>query len=190
MKALRTIGIRKAWRFALEQASSWLLSHAPFPQVRVLLLRLFGARIGKGTIIHNVRFINYYRGSYRHFCTGVDCFIGHECLIDLSAPVILADHVTMSQRVQVLTHMNVGYPDHPLQWRFPAKTESVRIQRGVYIGVGATILCGVTIGECACIAAGAMVTRSVSSGTVARGIPAKAYPMEASKNDQRANQLP
>jgi len=34
------------------------------PQLRAPFLRLMGAKIGKGTIVHNVRFFNLYRGGF------------------------------------------------------------------------------------------------------------------------------
>jgi len=43
----------------------------------------------------------------------------------------------------------------------------------VWIGAGATILAGVTIGENAVVAAGAVVSKDVPANTVVGGIPAK-----------------
>lgn len=47
------------------------------------------------------------------------------------------------------------------------------VKRGAVIGANATIVCGVTIGECAMIAAGAVVTKDVPPGTLVKGNPAK-----------------
>ena len=43
----------------------------------------------------------------------------------------------------------------------------------MWIGSGATILPGVTIGDRAVVAAGAVVTKDVPEGTVVAGVPAK-----------------
>jgi acetyltransferase-like isoleucine patch superfamily enzyme len=48
-----------------------------------------------------------------------------------------------------------------------------RVCRGASIGSGATILCGITIGEEALIGAGAVVTRDVPARTTVAGIPAR-----------------
>ena len=48
------------------------------------------------------------------------------------------------------------------------------VKRGASIGSGATILCGVTIGENAIVGAGAVVTRDVAGGTTVVGNPARA----------------
>jgi acetyltransferase-like isoleucine patch superfamily enzyme len=47
------------------------------------------------------------------------------------------------------------------------------VKSGVAIGSGATLLCGITIGEKAVIGAGAVVTRDVPPGVVVVGNPAK-----------------
>ena len=47
------------------------------------------------------------------------------------------------------------------------------VKRGASIGANATIVCGVTIGEYAMVAAGAVVTRDVEAYTLAAGVPAR-----------------
>jgi acetyltransferase-like isoleucine patch superfamily enzyme len=48
------------------------------------------------------------------------------------------------------------------------------VKHGASIGSGATLLCGITIGEDAMIGAGSVVTKDVPAGTVVVGNPAKA----------------
>ena len=50
---------------------------------------------------------------------------------------------------------------------------SIRVEKNVWIGSHVTILSGVTIGENAIVAAGAVVTKDVPAGTVVGGVPAK-----------------
>lgn len=59
-------------------------------------------------------------------------------------------------------------------------TAPIRIGNHVWIGVNATILKGVTIGDGAVIAAGAVVTRDVPAHTLAGGVPAKVIKTEIS----------
>lgn len=94
-------------------------------------------------------------------------------MFDLASEIHCGDHVTFAERVLVLTHINVGYRDHPLQVHLPAKHSPVRIGCGAFIGANATILAGITIGEQAVIAAGAVVTEDVAAHTVVGGVPAK-----------------
>ena len=51
-----------------------------------------------------------------------------------------------------------------------------KVEDGVSIGSGATLLCGITIGEGAMIGAGSVVTKSVPPGAVVAGNPARAMP--------------
>jgi len=62
---------------------------------------------------------------------------------------------------------------HPLEEGREVKVKPVEIGANVWIGRGATILAGVTIGDHAVIAAGAIVTTDVPARTLAAGNPAK-----------------
>jgi UDP-2-acetamido-3-amino-2,3-dideoxy-glucuronate N-acetyltransferase len=50
---------------------------------------------------------------------------------------------------------------------------STRVARGASVGSGATIMCGVTVGERSLIAAGAVVTKDVPPGMLVAGVPAE-----------------
>lgn len=173
MQAFREIGLRKAVKYVvytlLLVPYRWLL----FPPLRAIYLRLLGARIGRQTVIHDVRFFNLYRMGLQGLTISDKCFIGDECLIDLADRVELAEEVTLAERVTILTHTNVGYADHPLQPFFPSFSAPVRLERGAFIGANVTLLPGVTIGECAFVAAGSVVNRDVEAYTVVAGVPAK-----------------
>lgn len=172
-KALREIGVRRAVGFGIGVIVGGLLRLAAVPQLRVILLRLCGARIGRNTIIHRFSFINFYRGGFRALRVGNNCFVGDETMLDLAAPVTLEDHVTLSSRVTILTHLNVGYADHPLQARFPAHAAPVHLKTGCFVGACATILAGVTLGERAFVGAASLVVRDVPPDAVVGGVPAR-----------------
>ena len=61
------------------------------------------------------------------------------------------------------------------------KVEPTRVGKGASIGTGATILCGVTIGERAIVGAGSVVTRDVPAGSIVAGNPARALTKGKSK---------
>ena len=48
-----------------------------------------------------------------------------------------------------------------------------RVKRGASIGANATVVCGVTLHECAFVAAGAVVTRDVPPYAMVAGVPAR-----------------
>lgn len=173
MKAVDAIGWRKAVRYAFFTLAMVPYRCALFPPLRALWLRLLGARVGRRTILHDVRFFNLYRTGLAGLAVGDECFVGDECLFDLADAVVLEDRVTLAERVVVLTHMNVGYPDHPLQRHFPARQAPVRFESGSFVGAGVTLLAGVTVGREAFVAAGSVVTRDVPSRTVVAGVPAR-----------------
>jgi acetyltransferase-like isoleucine patch superfamily enzyme len=173
VKALDEIGAGRALRFGLFTLAMVPYRIALFPPVRAFWLRLLGAKIGSRAILHDVRFFNLYRRGLGGLTVGDDCFIGDECLLDLAEEIRLEDHVTLAERVLVLTHTNVGYRDHPLQRHFPAMAAPVTIRRGSFVGAAVTILPGLSIGPEAFVAAGSVVTADVPPRTVVAGVPAR-----------------
>ena len=171
MKGLNEVGAGRIARFLWTSFLLAILRWTWLPPLRSGFLRLCGARIGTDTVIHRLSLINVDRGGFRALRIGNSCFVGDEVLIDLAAPVVLEDHVTLATRAVVLTHLNVGYRDHPLQGRFPSQTAGVTVRRGSFVGACATILAGSTVGPEAFVAAGSLVNRSVSAGETVGGVP-------------------
>ena len=106
-----------------------------------------------------------------------DVVIGDHTRIGLHStvigPVCIGSHVNVAQGV-VITALNHNFSD-------PARrideqgvaTAPVRIDDDVWIGAGAVILPGVTVGSHSVIAAGAVVTHDVPAGSLVAGVPAK-----------------
>ena len=173
MKALGEIGWRKAARFGFYTIALVPYRLALFPQLRAPWLRLLGARLGRRTILHDVRFFNLYRRGLAGLEIGDDCFLGDECLLDLAESVRLERQVTFAERVLVLTHTNVGYADHPLQAHFPAVAAPVVVESGAFVGANVTLLPGVRIGRESFVAAGSVVSADVAPRTLVAGVPAR-----------------
>jgi maltose O-acetyltransferase len=173
MKAADEVGWGRLLKFGLTTLAMVPYRLALFPPLRAALLRLYGARIGRRVVLHDVRFFNLYRKGLAGLRIGNECFLGDECLLDLAEAIELHDQVTLAERVLILTHTNVGYRDHPLQAHFPASVGPVTLERGAFVGAGALILPGVRVGEAAFVAAGAVVTRDVPARTVVAGVPAR-----------------
>jgi acetyltransferase-like isoleucine patch superfamily enzyme len=173
VKALAEVGPRRLLRFLWTSLLLTIFRRLWLPPLRGAFLRACGAAIGPGTVVHRVSFINVDRGGFRALRVGNDCFLGDEVLIDLAAAVVLDDHATIAVRAMILTHLNVGFSDHPLQHRHPPETAGVMIGRGAFVGAGATILAGVTVGAEAFVGAAALVTRDVPPGAVVAGVPAR-----------------
>ena len=173
MKAIEEVGWRKAARFAFFTVALLHCRVALFPPLRALWLRLLGARIAARAVLHDVRFFNAYRRGLAGLSIGRECFLGDECLLDLAESITLEDQVTLAERVVVLTHLNVGYADHPLQAHFPAMAAPVLFETGCFVGTNVTILAGVTVGARAFVAAGSVVTADVPPKTLVAGVPAR-----------------
>ncbi len=178
MGAIKELGLVKTFKY-LVLSLVMVLYHLiidhlfPFSPARVLFFKLLGAKIGKDSVIMNVKFFNLHHKGFSGLNIGQRCFIGDETLIDLYDSITLKDHTTIAQRVTVITHLNVGYTNHPLQGSFPRKSQPVLFEKGAVIGAASVILPGVTIGENSFVGAGSVVTHDITAKTLAVGVPAK-----------------
>ena len=178
MRAIEEIGPKQAIRFVLysllQVIYHRLINHFLFlPPFRKLFLQIVGAKIGKDSIIMDVKYFNWRHKGPAGLKVGKKCFIGDETLIDLYDSIVIEDHATIAQRVTVLTHTNVGYSDHPLQRYFPKSSKRVIFRSGCVVGAGSIILPGVTVGQESFVAAGSVVTKNVPPHSLVAGVPAK-----------------
>lgn len=100
---------------------------------------------------------------------GKNVYINHLCSMLDMGTITIGDDVLIGPKVNILTE------EHPVK---PAERKAlmvrpVVIKNGAWIGAGATILPGVTVGENSIVAAGALVNRDVPDYTIVAGVPAK-----------------
>ena len=100
---------------------------------------------------------------------GKNVFVNFGCTFLDQGGITLEDGVFIGPGVKILTE---AHPEQP-EIRHTLLTRPVIIRRKAWIGAGAIILPGVTVGENAIIAAGAVVTKDVSDNTVVAGVPAR-----------------
>ena len=98
---------------------------------------------------------------------GKNVMIMPNCLMMARGGITIDDDVMIAANVQLISN-NHDLHDHVLLLCKP-----VHICRNAWIGAGATILPGVTVGENAVVAAGAVVTKDVAPNTIVGGNPAK-----------------
>lgn len=173
MQIIHEVGLKRVWRhfiFILWQIIFDLLLFSP---LRILWLRLAGANIGNSCFIDKIDFINLDRTGAKGLSLGNNCFLGRGIQLDLAGKLTFGDWVTVSPRTQILSHINVGLKDHPLHSKIKSQVFHTKINQAVFIGAGAIILGGVTIGNNSVIGAGAVVTKNIPSHTTAVGVPAK-----------------
>jgi maltose O-acetyltransferase len=104
---------------------------------------------------------------------GHDTFIGHEVLITGGdASISIGNCVDIAPRVTIVagTHEVDMCGAHSAG---RSHSLNVRIEDGVWIGAGAIILGGVTIGRKAVVGAGSVVTKSIPPFAVAAGVPCR-----------------
>lgn len=132
---------------------------------RAAMAELLGTPLADDTVV-NPPFQSDFGA---HTRIGRHVFINRDCLfVDLGG-ITLEDDVLIAPRVSLITVNHVEDPRH----RRDLVLQSVKIQRGAWIGAGATVLPGVTVGPHAIVGAGAVVTRDVPADTVVAGVLAK-----------------
>ena len=155
--------------YRIEGVNACLLI-APAKLVPVILRR-YGAAVGEDVEIHSPLIIHNAKASYANLRIGNQCYIGREVFFDLKEPITLEDRVTLSMRVSLLTHLDVGHAQ--VKAYLPSSQAPIRIRCDSYLGAGTLVLAGVTIGECAAIGAGSVVCESVGDRELHAGDPAK-----------------
>jgi len=139
-----------------------------------------GAQIGESTKIW-------------HFChissgavIGEQCSLGQNVFV--ARGVKIGDHVKIQNNVSIyegvvledyvfcgpsMVFTNVRTPRSAFPRNTSADYLETRVKRGASLGANATIVCGVTIGEWAFVAAGAVVTKDVPAYALMAGVPAR-----------------
>lgn len=134
-------------------------------QIRERLSEIIGNPVDDSTTV----FIPFHTNFGRHIQLGKNVFINHGCsFLDLGG-IIIEDDVLIGPKVSLITE---NHPTDPEE-RKSLELKQVCIRRNAWIGAGATILPGVTVGEHSIVAAGAVVTKDVPPRTIVAGLPAK-----------------
>jgi maltose O-acetyltransferase len=155
----------------LERAATraWLTRYnrANFPDECSALLVERLRDVGRGALIRPPFFCDY--GFNIRLGTGV--FLNFNCVVLDVVEVVIGDATQIGPAVQIYT------ADHPrdAEVRDSGLEFGTRIEigRNVWIGGGAIILPGITIGDHAIIGAGSVVTRNVPVGATVMGNPAR-----------------
>ena len=134
-------------------------------EIKKLLSQITGSEIDESVAVFTPLYINYGK----HTKIGKNVFINFDCVfLDLGG-ITIEDNVLIAPKVSLLSE---GHPVSPNE-RQSLVPGHIYIKKNAWIGAGATILPGVTVGENAVVAAGAVVSKDVPANTVVGGIPAK-----------------
>lgn len=147
------------------QLSAALNTSTDINQIRERLSQIIGTPLDESTTV----FAPFYTNFGRFTQIGKNVFINHACSFLDMGGITLEDHVLLGPKVNLITE---NHPVDPANRR-ALICKPIVIKRNAWIGAAATILPGVTIGENAIVAAGAVVSRDVPANTVVGGVPAK-----------------
>lgn len=111
----------------------------------------------------------FYTDCGKNITLGKNVFINSGCRFQDQGGITIGDGALIGHNV-VLATLNHGLAPEKRQDIHPAP---IVVGKNVWIGANATVLPGVTIGDNAIIAAGAVVTRDVPANTIVGGVPAK-----------------
>lgn len=130
---------------------------------------LFSEIIGKTVDESFMMFPPFYTDCGQNIKIGKNVFINSCCNFQDQGGITIGDGSLIGHKA-VLATLNHGFVPEDRGSLYPAP---IVIGENVWVGASATILPGVTIGDNAIIAAGAVVTKDVSANTIVGGVPAK-----------------
>ena len=148
-----------------------------FLYLKYSLLRLMGAKIGKGVVIYPGVWI----APGRNLTIGDEVDLAKDVLITTSGGVEIGDRTLIGYRTQILS---ANHTIPPIGERFPISGDAfgtVKIEADVWIGANCVITAGTTIGTGAVVAAGSVVTKDVPPNAIVGGVPAKLIKMRDSE---------
>ena len=128
-----------------------------------LVKELFGENIGENSTV----MAPIAGAAFDRVKIGGNVFINSNSLLMARGGITIEDDVMIAANVQLLSNNHDEYDRQVLTCK------PIHIKKGAWIGAGASILPGVTIGENAIVGAGAIVTKDVGDCEVAVGIPAR-----------------
>ncbi len=159
--------MREAWKVVLQTQKliPALNVSTDINMMRERLSEIIGSPIDKSTTV----FIPFYTNFGKHITLGNNIFINHACTFLDMGGITIEDDVQIGPKVNLITE------NHPVDpsLRKHLDLKSISIKRNAWIGAGATILPGVTIGENSIVAAGAVVNKDVPDNCIVGGVPAK-----------------
>lgn len=143
----------KTWVKRIKKAFYYKIGmRFPYSKIRVRSMRKLGYTVGKDVYFPSDLIIT-------------------QNLVDDQANVILGDRVSIAPRVMLLalSHPNAS----SIRNCIDTSKHNITICDDVWIGAGAIILNGITIGKGAIVGAGSIVTKDVEPYTIVAGNPAK-----------------
>ena len=128
-----------------------------------LLKELFGDNLGENSQI----MAPIAGAAFDCMKIGNNVFINSNSLLMARGGITIEDDVMFAANVQLLSNNHDEYDRQVLLCK------PIHIKKGAWIGAGASILPGVTIGNNVVVGAGAVVTKDIPDNSLAVGVPAR-----------------
>jgi acetyltransferase-like isoleucine patch superfamily enzyme len=174
------LALRLAWRrFLTPTGRRMVLDGMLFlaPGVKLQIGKAARVRFGRWVWIGHGTKIRCHEGNVR---IGAKTVLGQECTISAYQHVSIGEQCIVADRVMLIDFdHNVAEVERPIRVQGIYKRD-VRVGSNVWIGYGAQILRGVTVGDNAIIGASAVVTKDVPANAVVAGAPARVIRMRES----------
>ena len=138
--------------------------HTP-EQIREIMSRLTGREVDSSFGL----FPPFYTDCGKNIKIGKNVFINAGCKFQDQGGIEIGDGALIGHGVVLATLNHDFAPEN----RSTLHPSAIKIGKNVWIGSNATVLPGVSIGDVAIVAAGAVVTRDIPAKTIAAGVPAK-----------------
>ncbi|WP_238536991.1 sugar O-acetyltransferase [Caulobacter sp. AP07] len=142
------------------------LAYDDLDQIRAVFSHLIGQELDDGFSL----IPPFYTTGGENIRVGRNVFINQNCTLYDLGGIDIGDDVMIGPNVSLITS---GHPIEPSQRRAGVTAAPIVIDRNVWIGAGATVIGGVTVGENSVVAAGSVVTKDVPPNTLVGGNPAK-----------------
>ncbi len=154
--------IQENRRLLFEMNNVW---HEDENEIAGIFKRITAKPVGNGLRIVPP----FYTDFGKNITIGDNVFINAGCKFQDQGGIVIGDGTFIGHNT-VLATLDHDIDPEKRHLLYPAP---IRIGRKVWIGAGAVITKGVTVGDNSVIAAGAVVTRDVPAGVIAAGVPAK-----------------
>ena len=128
-----------------------------------VLKELFGDNLGENSMV----MAPVAGAAFDRVKIGNNVYINSNSLLMARGGITIEDDVLMAANVQLLSNNHDEYD------RIVLTCDAIHIKKGAWIGAGASVLPGVTVGRYAIVGAGAVVTRDVPDYSVVVGSPAR-----------------
>lgn len=159
----RNMAIRLMWRVVWVFGARWT-PRFTLNKWRAVILRLFGAKIGRSCRLT----------SSMEVWMPSRLFMGSQVWIDRDVNLYNVDRITIGDNAIISDGAYICTASHDIsKGDFPLTTAPINIGAGAWVAAHACVMPGVTIGEGAVVAAGAVVTKNVPPWTVVGGNPAR-----------------